>query len=89
MKPLNTTLPIAPVELHKPKQLLSAGKEYLCFQINGKSSHAAQWLKSRIMNKAIYSILYIGTFEQQCVVIKSMLQSPHLEYHMKTIGIDQ
>ena len=26
---------------------------------------------------------------QQCFVIKSLLQSPRLEYHMNTIGIDQ
>ena len=41
------------------------------------------------MNKAIDSILYIHTFEQQCVVIKCMLQSSRLDYHMKTISIDQ
>ena len=41
------------------------------------------------MNKVIDYILSIDTFEQQCVVIKVMLQSPRLEAHMKTIGIDQ
>ena len=41
------------------------------------------------MNKAIDSTLSINIFEQKCVVIKGMLQSPRLEYHMKTIGIDQ
>ena len=41
------------------------------------------------MNKAIDYILSIETFEQQCVVSKVMLQSPRLEDHMKTIGIDQ
>ena len=41
------------------------------------------------INKAIDSILSIDTFEKQCVVIKFMLQSSHLEDHMKTIGIDQ
>ena len=61
----------------------------MCFQINSKSPHAAQCVKSRIMNKAIDSILSIDTFEQQCVVIKCMLQSSRLEDHMKTIGIDQ
>ena len=40
------------------------------------------------MNKSIDCILYIDTFEQQCVVIKGMLQSPRLEDNMKTIGID-
>ena len=46
-------------------------------------------MKSRIPNKAIGSILYIDTFEQQCVVIKGMLESPRLEDIMKTIGIDR
>ena len=41
------------------------------------------------MNKFIDYILSIDTFEQQCVVIKGMLQSTRLEDHMKTIGIDQ
>ena len=89
LKPLNTTLPIVPVELHNTKKITPAGKEYLCFKINSKSTHAAQCVKSRIMNKEIDSILYIDTFEQQCVVIKCMLQSPRLANHMKTIDIDQ
>ena len=42
-----------------------------------------------ILNKAIDSIIYIDTFEQKCVVIKFMLQSARLEYHMKNIGIEQ
>ena len=41
------------------------------------------------MNKAVDSILYIDTFEQQCVVIKGMLKSPRLEDIMNNIGIDQ
>ena len=41
------------------------------------------------MNNSIDSILSIDTCEQQCVLIKDMLQLPRLEYHMKTIGIDQ
>ena len=89
LTPLNTTLHIAPVELHKTKQLPLAGKECLCFQINRRSHHAAQCVKSQILSKAIYYILYIDTFEQTCVMIKGILQSPRLEYHMNTIGIDQ
>ena len=61
----------------------------MCFQINSKSSHADQCVKSRILNKSIDYILSIDTFEQKCVMIKAMLQSPHLEYHINTIGIDQ
>ena len=41
------------------------------------------------MTKVIDSVLLIDTFEQQCVVLKGMLQSPRLKYHMKTIGVDQ
>ena len=73
MTPWNTTLPIAPVEFHKTKQLPLAGKEYLCFQINRISSHATQCVKSLILNKAIESILYIDKFEKQYVVIESIL----------------
>ena len=86
---LNTTLPIAPVELHTTTKLPPFGKEYLCYQINSKSPHAAQCFKSRILKKAIDSILSIDTVEQQCVVIKCMLQSSRLEDHMKNIGIYQ
>ena len=75
---LNITLPISPVELHTVTKLPPVGKEYLCFQINSESPHAAQCVKSRILNKAIDSILSIDTFEQQCVVIKCMLKSSRL-----------
>ena len=89
LTPLITTLPIASVELQKTTELPPVGKEYLCLQVNSKSPHAAQCVKSRILNKAIYYILSIDTFEQQCDLIKFMLQSSRLEYHMKTIGIYQ
>ena len=59
----------------------------MCFQVNSKSPHAAQCVKSRVLNKSIDSFLYINTFEQQCVVIKNMFQSSRLEDHMKNIGI--
>ena len=86
---LDATLPIASVNLQTTTVLLPAGKECFCFHIHNKSSHAAQYVKSRIMNKAINSILPIDTYEQQFDLIKGMLQSPRLEYHMKTIVIDQ
>ena len=89
MTPLNTTLHIVSVELQKTKQLPPAGKEYLCFHINRISYRASHCVKSRILNKAIGYILSIEKFEQQYVVIKCMLQSPRLEDHIKTIGIDQ
>ena len=61
----------------------------MCFHINSKSPYADHCVKSRILNKSIDPILSIDTFEQQCVVIKCMLQSSRLEDHMKTIGIEQ
>ena len=45
-------------------------------------------MKSWIINKAVYSILSIDTFEQQCFLIKGILQSLCLKYHVQTIGID-
>ena len=40
------------------------------------------------MTKVIDSVLSIATFEQKCVVLKGILQSPLLKYHVQTIGID-
>ena len=59
----------------------------MCFQVNSRSPHAVQCVKSRILNKAIDSVLSIDTFEQQCVVIQCILQSSRLEDHIKNIGI--
>ena len=42
----------------------------------GKSDQAARYIKSRIINNVIDYVLLIHTFEQQCVVLKCMLQSP-------------
>ena len=89
LTPLNATLPIESVKLHTTYKLTPAGQEYLFFQINGKSSQAAKYVKSRTMTKIIDYILSIDTFEQQCVVLKGMLKFLRLKYHMKTISIDQ
>ena len=61
----------------------------MCFLKEGKSDQAARCIKSRIMTKVIDYVLSIDTFEQQCVVLKGMLQSPRLKDHVQTIGIDQ
>ena len=61
----------------------------MCFQKDGKTAQAARCIKSRIMTKVIDYVLSIDTFEQQCVVLKGMLQSPRLKDHVQTIGIDQ
>ena len=55
----------------------------------GKYEQAARCIKSRIMTKVIDYVLSIDKFEQQCVVLKGMVQSPRLKYHVQTIGIDQ
>ena len=75
LTPLITTLPLLPVELPKTTHLPPLGKEYLCLQVDNKSPHSAQCVKSRVLNKAIDSILSINTLKQKCVVIKCMLQS--------------
>ena len=62
LTPLITNLPIAPVKLPKTIELPPVGKEFLCFQVNSKSPHASQCVKSRVLNKFIYSILSIDTF---------------------------
>ena len=41
------------------------------------------------MTKVVDSVLSIDTFEQKCVVIKVMLQSPQQKDHVQTIGIEQ
>ena len=89
MRLLNATLPIESVKLHTTTESPPAGKEYLYFQINGKSSHATQCVKSRIMNNVIDYILSVDTFYQKCYVIKLMLQFLSCEYHMRTFGIYQ
>ena len=53
----------------------------------GKSDQASRCIKSRIMTKVIDFGLSIDTFEQQRVVLKVMLQSPRLKYHVRKIGI--
>ena len=61
----------------------------MCFLKEIKSYHAARCIKSRIMNKVIDYVLSVVTFEQQCVVLKGVLQSLRLKYQVQTIGIDQ
>ena len=41
------------------------------------------------MDNVVDFVISINKFEQQWFVLKCMLQSPRLKYHMNTIGIDQ
>ena len=45
LTPLITTLPLLPFELPKTTHLPPLSKEYLCFQFDNKSRHAAQCVK--------------------------------------------
>ena len=45
--------------------------------------------KSRIITKVIDYVLSTNIFEQQCAVLKGMLQSARLKDHVHTNGIDQ
>ena len=60
----------------------------MCFQIDGKSAQTAKCFKYRIITRVIYCVLLIDKFEKKCVVLKVMLQSTCLKYHMNTIGIE-
>ena len=82
-------MPVCSFNLRTTLKLTLVGKEYMCFQIDGKSAQSSKCIKSRIMTKVIDYVISIDTFEQQYFVLKGMLQSPPLKYHMKTIGIDQ
>ena len=61
----------------------------MCFHNYVKTAQDARCIKYRIMTNVIDSILSINAFEQQCFVLKGMLQSPRLKDPLKTIGIDQ
>ena len=67
--------------------LTPVDKQYICFLKEGKFDQAARCIKSRIITKVIDYVISIDTFEQQYVVLKGMLQSPRLKYHVHTIGI--
>ena len=58
------------------------------FLKEGKTAQAVRCIKSRMMNNVIDSVLSIDRFEQQCVILKGMLQSPRLNDHVQTIVID-
>ena len=75
--------------LYTTAKLPPVGKYFTCFQIYGESAQAAKCVKSRIITKVIDCVLSINTFRKKCFVIKGMLKSLRLKYHMKTIGIDQ
>ena len=68
LTPLITTLPLLPVELPRTTELPPLGKEYFCFQVDNKSPHAAQCVKSRVLNKVIDSILSINTFSNNVLI---------------------
>ena len=84
-----TTTSTSILNLHTPTILTLVGKEYMCFQKYGKTSQAIRCIKSKLKTKVIDYALSIYIFEQQCVLLKVMLQSPLLKDNVNTIGIDQ
>ena len=59
------------------------------FNKDGITTQAASCIRSRIITKVVDSVFFIDTFEQQFVVLRGILKSPHLKNHVQTIGIDQ
>ena len=57
------------------KKLPPPGKQYFCFQIDGKSSRAVQCSKSCVLTKVFYTITDIDLFEHKYVIFKELLQS--------------
>ena len=66
--------------------LSQPGKEYLCFQIEEKSAHAAQCAKSRALIIVLKVTFDNDSFEQQCFIIKELLQSKQLKKHVCHFG---
>ena len=62
-----------------PTILPPVGEEYMFFMKEDKSDQAARCIKSSIVTKLIDSVISVYTFEQQCVILKVMLQSPRLK----------
>ena len=61
----------------------------MCFKVDGESVQVAKCVKYWIMTKVTDCVIYVDTFEQQYDVLKVVLQSLRLKYHINTIGIDQ
>ena len=61
----------------------------MCFQKDGKTAQAVRFIKSGIMTEVVDYVLSVDTFEQKCAVLKGVLQSPRIKYHLQNIGIDQ
>ena len=59
---LNTTATLPPVV-----------KEYMCFQIDGKSAQASTFFKSNIITKVIYCVVSINIYGQNFVMLKCVL----------------
>ena len=54
-------------------------KKYPCFEIEGKTIRTAQYDKSRVLTKVIYTLFETELFEHKCVNIYILLQSEQLK----------
>ena len=60
-------------------KLTLPGKEYLCFQSEGKTFWAAKCAKSIALTKVLKTTFEIESFEQKCVIIKDFLKYEKLK----------
>ena len=75
-----TTTPRSPT-------LSPPGKEYLCFQIEGKIAHTAQCAKSIAPIKVLKAIFDFDSFGKLCVINKGLLQSEQLKDICLPLGL--
>ena len=67
---LDVTLSIPSVKFNTTVKLPPAGKTYLCFQINNRSSQSFKCFKSRIMTKVVDYFLSIDTLNNNLLWLK-------------------
>ena len=64
-------------------------KKYPCFEIEGKTIRTAQYDKSRVLTKVIYTLFETELFEQKYVILKGFLNYERLKQHMATMRVYQ
>ena len=54
-----------------------------------KKARLSQFDKSKALSKVVKTILNIGSFEQQCVILEVLFQYEQLELNIFNIGVNQ
>ena len=78
LTPLIINLPILPIEVPKTTHLPPLGKEYLCFQVDNKSPHASQCVKSRVNISITDDIHSCVTPRKQNISVQATYTPPRL-----------